>query len=483
MSAILTTIRIREPMLAGTAAAFVALALQGCGGSSSPAPLSSMPPTLSLSVSTDAASNGGAANTITLGQSPTLTWGTALAASCTASGGWSGSQALSGTTMVTPTTTGAVSYTLTCINAGGQSTSETVTVTVNAASVYTVTNLVADTAGAAAHQDAKMVNGWGLTFAPNDPVWTSNNGSNTTGLYKGDGSFIVDFDLPAPVGTAPEFEPTGVVWWNNPNEFIVSANGKSGGSQFIYSGLAGQLAGWSGAVSTTAILAYTATDGACYRGLAIANNGTADFLYANDFKGAKIDVFDWTFTKQAPTAFPFTDPNLPANYAPFNIQAFANGPKGTWQIYVSYAMSGTGANKGSCEDTRGAGFGMVSVFTPNGKLVQEFVPIGGWLNAPWGMAWAPANFGTLSNAFLVSNHADGTIHAYAADGTYLGAVQTANGPFAQTGLWGIAFGNNGVLTMGGQSIDLAQPSNTLFFTAGPNGGNSGLYGRIDPPAM
>ena len=106
---------------------------------------------------------------------------------------------------------------------------------------------------------------------------------------------------------------------------------------------------------------------------------------------------DATFQKQSATAFPFTDPNLPQNYAPFGIQAIANGPNGTTQIYVSYAMSGTGANKGTCEDTRGAGFGMVNVFDANGKLVTELVKVGGLLNAPWGNGTgAPKDFGSLS---------------------------------------------------------------------------------------
>ena len=122
---------------------------------------------------------------------------------------------------------------------------------------------------------------------------------------------------------------------------------------------------------TPAVSAYTAADKACYRGLAIANNGTANFLYANDFVGGKIDVFDANFTKQSPTAFPFTDPNLPKGYAPFGIQAIANGPNGTTQIYVSYAMSGTGAGLGTCEDTRGAGFGMIDVFDANGNALQR----------------------------------------------------------------------------------------------------------------
>ena len=490
MSTILTNSRMWGARPAATAA-FVALTLQACGGGGNNPP--PMPPTATISVNP---------TTITVGQSATLTWSSTNAASCSASGsGWTGNQQLMGSATEAPTTAGAVTYTLTCTGAasgggayggGGASptATQTATLTVNAATpppptAFVVKALVADGAGVGATQDKNLVNPWGLVFSPGDPVWIANNGTSTSTLYDGNGAsqpanqpLVVA--LPAAAnGTA--FQPTGVVAFTPstqfPNDFTVTTAGKSGPALFIYSGLDGQLAGWSPTVSSTqAVSAYAATDKACYRGLAIANNGTANFLYANDFVGGKIDVFDAKFAKQSPSAFPFTDPNLPQNYAPFGIQAIANGPNGTTQIYVSYAMSGTGANQGTCEDTRGTGFGMVSVFDANGKLVAELVKVGGLLNAPWGMALAPKDFGTLSGALLVGNHADGTINGYdPANGTFIGTLQTTAGPFAQDGLWGIAFGNDG--------MNLSQPHNTLFFTAGPNKAANGLYGRVDLPAM
>ncbi len=492
MSAILTSLKRREPRPAA-AAAFVALALQACGGGGNKGP-PPMPPTVSISVSP---------TTITAGQSATLTWSSTLAVSCAASGGWSGSEPLTGSQVVTPAASGSVTYTLTCTGAtsgggggygggGGQAltATQTATITVNPATAFVVKALVADGAGVAATQDANLENPWGLTFAPNDAVWISNQHTDTSTLYDGNGTnekLVVALPKDA---NGNAFKPTGIVWFDGttfPNDFVVTKAGKSGPSLFIYSGQGGQIAGWAPGVDlTNAVSAYTAADKACYRGLALANNGTANFLYANDFVGAKIDVFDAKFAKQPSSAFPFADPNLPKNYAPFGIQAIANGPGGSTQIYVSYAMSGTGTNLGTCEDTRGAGFGMIDVFDANGKLViGELVPVGGLLNAPWGMALAPKDFGTLSNALLVSNHADGTINAYdPTKGTFIGTLQTASGKFAQDGLWGIAFGNDGVLKQTGQpDVDLHQPHNTLFFTAGPNEGVNGLYGRIDLPPM
>ena len=495
MSTILSNLRVSQ---AGpvAAVAFAALTLEACGGgggggNNPPAP----PPTVTISVNP---------TTITVGQSATLTWSSTQAVSCAASGsGWSGNQQLSGSATESPTAGGAVTYTLTCTGAattggggayggggGGPAptATQTATLTVTAATPppptgYVVKPLDADGAGVASNTDLNLVNPWGLVFAPSAPVWIANNGKSNSTLYDGFGTpqpanqpLVVT--LPAAAdGTA--FEPTGIVAFSSstqfPNDFTVASGGKSGQAIFIYSGLGGQLAGWSPTVSQTqAVSAYAATDKACYRGLAIANNGTGNFLYANDFVGAKIDVFDATFKKQTPTAFPFTDPNLPQNYAPFGIQAIANGPNGTTQIYVSYAMSGTGAAQGTCEDTRGSGFGMVNVFDANGKLVSELVKVGGVLNAPWGMALAPKDFGSLSGALLISNHADGTINGFdPVKGTFLETLHAGPGPMATDGLWGIAFGND----------SQNQPHNTLFFTAGPNKAANGLYGRIDLPPM
>jgi uncharacterized protein (TIGR03118 family) len=494
MSTILTNLRIRQARPVA-AAAFVALTLEACGGHHNPPPA----PTVTIAVSP---------TTITVGQSATLTWSSTNAVSCAASGtGWTGNQQLMGTATETPAAAGTVTYTLTCTGAGGggggygggggagQTAAQTATLTVNAppATAYVMKALVADGAGVAATQDKNLVNAWGLVFAPNDPVWTANNKTDTSTLYDGNGAIEPSaaqplvVSLPAATdGTGTAFKPTGIVAFTTgaqfPNDFQVTVGTASGQAAFIYSGQGGQLAAWVPKISLTqAVSVYAAQDKACYRGLAIANNGTANFLYANDFVGAKIDVFDATWKKQDPATFSFADPNLPANYAPFNIQAMPTGPGGATQLYVSYAMSGTGANLGTCEDTRGAGFGAINVFDANGKLVTELVKVGGALNAPWGMALAPADFGTMSNLLLVSNHADGMINGYdPVKGTWVAALQTSAGAFAQPGLWGIAFGNDGKTSSG---VSLNQPHNALFFTAGPAEAANGLYGRLDVPAM
>ncbi len=410
--------------------------------------------------------------TITLGQSTTLTWSSSQAASCDASGGWTGTQTTTGTSDVTPTATGTVTYTLTCSGA-----TSSATLTVGAASAYTPTSLVEDLAGSTARTtDPLLVNPWGIAYGPTTGIWVTNNHSETSTIYNGNGRPSPLVVHVAPGVAAAPFDATGIVF-NSTTDFVVSAANLSGPSVFIFDGEGGMIGGWSPTVDAShEITMYTATDGAVYKGLAIANNGTGNFLYAADFANGKIDVLNATFAKQASTAtsFAFIDPTLPAGYGPFGIQAIKKG--GTTKIYVSYAKHDAAAPD---DDAPGPGLGLVNVFDTNGNLLQHLVAAGGKLNAPWGMTLASADFGTLSNALLVGNFGDGAIHGYDPDtGRYLGAVSDGAGTvFAVPGLWGIAFGNDAA----------NQPHATLFFAAGTNDEVNGRYGRIDlgstPPAL
>ncbi|MGH8254575.1 MAG: TIGR03118 family protein, partial [Steroidobacteraceae bacterium] len=294
----------------------------GYGGSSNPM----SPPTVTIAV---------APATIVLGQSATVTWTSNTP--CTASDAWTGAQASSGSLVVTPTATGAFNYTLTCSGTGYMGdTVKTATLTVNAATAYSTTNLVGDTAAAGALTvDTNLVNPWGITFGPTSPVWVANNHSDTSTLYNGNGATQA-LVVSVPAG----FGATGIVF-NSSTDFVVGSGAATGAARFIYSGEGGMIAGWSPTADAThALVAYTATDGAVYKGLAIAANGAANYLYATDFVNGKVNVFNATFAKQtsSATAFTFTDPNLPAGYAPFGIQALKTGAAGATQIYVTYAM-------------------------------------------------------------------------------------------------------------------------------------------------
>jgi uncharacterized protein (TIGR03118 family) len=326
------------------------------------------------------------------------------------------------------------------------------------ATAYTVTNLVSN--GSSTPQtDANLVNGWGVAFNPQGFVWVADAETSKSTLYDGNGvpqTLVVSI----PAGSAGEAHPTGIVF-NGSSDFVVSNGTASGAAPFIFVGEAGTMSAWSPTVDlNNAITVFDgAAQGASYKGLAIAQRGNANFLYAADFHNARIDVFDTSF---APVSVPggFVDAQLPAGFAPFGIQAIGN------RIYVAYAKQDAQA----ADEVAGAGLGAVDVFDTDGNLLTRLVN-GGALNAPWGMALAPANFGTFSNALLVGNFGDGRINAFDINtGAMLGTLGDANGaPIAIDGLWGIAFGNG---------LN-SQPTNTLFFAAGPDDEANGLYGRID----
>lgn len=448
-------------------AALLALGLVACGGggggdSSPQAPV--LPaPTVTVTAQPTA---------LVEGQSTTLTWTASAGSTCTASGGWTGAQAVSGTVEVTPAAVGAATYTLNCAGSGAYAgnTVQTANVTVTAASVYTHTLLVSNAAGNGAQSvDAKLVNGWGVAFGTTSPVWVTNQASGTSTLYNGNGK-AQPVSAPRVVGFDPGFLPTGIVF-NGSTGFAVSSGGLTAAAAFIFSGEGGKIAGWAASVNgSLAITTYTDSAGAVYKGLAIASTGGASFLYATDFRNGRIDVFDSTYARQTPTGtrFAFVDPALPAGYAPFGIQAVPTGGGGAQQIVVAYASKPAA---GSADETTGAGLGVVSLFEADGTFVRRLVSPGGKLNAPWGMALAPADFGTLSSALLVGNFGDGKVHAFdVTSGRFLGTLKNAGGTeFAAAGLWGIAFGNGAA----------NQPRNTLFYAAGPAGETAGAYGRID----
>jgi uncharacterized protein (TIGR03118 family) len=325
---------------------------------------------------------------------------------------------------------------------------------------YTVTNLVSDTAGAP-HMDANLLNGWGIAFGPTSFVWVADNHSSKSTLYDGNGvpqSLVVSI----PSGQAGDASPTGIVF-NGSTDFVVSQGGKSGPGRFIWVGEAGTLAAWSPAVDpANAITVYDgAPDGKVYKGLAMAQLNGANRLYAADFHNKRVDVFDANF-QLVTVPGGFVDPNLPAGYSPFGIQAVGD------RIYVAYAMRQATGD----DEQAGSGLGLLDVFDTAGNLIRRLVDPGGPLNAPWGIALAPAGFGPFGEALLVGNFGDGTINAFEPhSGAQRGTLRTAGGdPIRIEGLWGIAFGN-------GQHD---QPTDTLFFAAGPGDEAHGLYGRIDP---
>jgi uncharacterized protein (TIGR03118 family) len=337
---------------------------------------------------------------------------------------------------------------------------------------FIIQNLVSNRAAVMATvNDADLVNPWGIAFNPQGFVWVANNGTSTSTLYDGMG-VAQSLKVAIPAGGTGPAAPTGIVF-NSTTDFVVSAANLSGASAFIFAGLDGTISGWSPAVNannaSNANQAVTAFDGsasgAVYTGLAIAQDSNGNnFLYAANFATGQVDVFDGTFTKVAASGG-FADASVPQGFSPFGIQNIPSS-SGSAQIFVTYAQPNA-ATHGS---TAGAGLGYVAVFDATGTLIKHLVS-GGALNAPWGIAMAPASFGSMSGALLIGNFGDGAINAYdPTTGASMGALMQPGGqPVLISGLWGIAFGNG---------ID-NQPANTLFFSAGVNGEADGVYGRID----
>jgi uncharacterized protein (TIGR03118 family) len=320
---------------------------------------------------------------------------------------------------------------------------------------YVANALVSDTAATLAlHHDTNLVNAWGLAFNPQGFSWIANAGTGTSTLYDGNGvaqSLVV---------TLNQGDPSGIVF-NGTTDFSITANSLSGAAPFIFATLQGQISAWSPTVDGTHSLTIVdnSTSGAAYTGLAIDTGTGGDMIYAADFAKASVDVFSGGFAPVT-TAGGFVDPTLPAGYAPFGIQQIAG------KIYVAYAQPDP-----TTHEKVGAGLGLVDVFDKQGNLLSHLIPAGGALNAPWGITMAPANFGKFSNMLLVGNFGDGKINVYdPATGAMQGTVSTNDGAAIVTpGLWALQFGN-GLNN---------QPTNTLFYTAGPGAEAHGLYGRID----
>nr|WP_243848087.1 TIGR03118 family protein [Sphingomonas oligoaromativorans] len=338
--------------------------------------------------------------------------------------------------------------------------------TTPATSAYTVKALVSNVAGAAAQQDSNLQHGWGVSFAPNAAAWVAAHAGNVTTVYDGDGNTkLPAVAIPAGAKGTPS-GPTGTVG-NASSSFVIKKNGVSAAAQFLFDGTGGTISGWNESVdpSNTVTLFDGSTQGDAFTGLAIVTQGTTNMLIATDAAHGTVDAFvdngDGTL-KQSTLAGGFTDPNLPAGYKPFGVQTIGN------QIYVSYAHF-TGTNP--LED-HGAGLGLVDIYDLTGKLVKRFVDVGGALNAPWGMAMAPASFGQFSGDLLIGDFGDGTINVYdPTSGKMLGQLSDSSGkPIVIPGLWGIAFGND--------AAGFDQPSTTLFYAAGPTQ-TQGIYGRID----
>ena len=317
---------------------------------------------------------------------------------------------------------------------------------------FTQTNLVSNrTDQGATVVDSSLKNPWGISAGPSTPMWVSDNGAGVTTLYGGDGSkvpltVVIPPGAGSPAGTLGT--PTGTIFNGNSAEFR--------GDRFLFATEDGTIAGWQqtyGTVAHTQVDNSLPAPGAVYKGLAIGSTATGDRIYAANFRGGAVDVFNGNY---AP-AGSFTDPKIPANYAPFNVQNLGG------VLYVTFAMRDATGH----DDIAGQGHGFVDAFDTNGNLLRRLVSHGR-LDSPWGLAIAPASFGDFAGDLLVGNFGDGRINAYTVDkGNFRGVLTGTNGaPITIDGLWALRVGNT------------AADPNAVYFTAGINNEADGLFGKI-----
>lgn len=317
---------------------------------------------------------------------------------------------------------------------------------------FVQTNLVADVASMGAKTvDPNLVNAWGMAFGSTGVLWVANNGTGTSTTYAQDGT-KQSLTVTIPAAAAGETGvPTGMIF-NSTTDFGLS-NGSP--ALFIFAAEDGTISAWNANSGTTAsIVSDRSATGAVYKGLATASAGGANFLYATNFHGNSIDVFDknFAFVKS------FNDATVPAGFAPFGI-ANING-----SLYVTFAKQLAPDNT---DDEAGVGNGFVDVFNPDGTLVRRFVSQGS-LNSPWGVALAPSGFGSLGGDVIIGNFGDGLIGAYDPNtGALVEMLHGVDGAqLTIPGLWQLLFAPGG--------------GPTLFFSSGPNNETHGLVGTLTP---
>ncbi|MCU7551031.1 TIGR03118 family protein [Chitinophagaceae bacterium LB-8] len=322
---------------------------------------------------------------------------------------------------------------------------------------------------APAHIDPVLVNAWGLAFNPTGIAWVSAEEGHVSTIYDKDGNTLrPPVNIPSP-GGATGGSPTGIVFNSaaGTNDFVLS-NGQR--AAFLFAGIDGILSGWNPTAGNNALLIKDESKSSVYTGLAIGAFNNQDYIYAANFKTGKINVWDSEFK---PVTMDFKDPGIPAGYAPFNIQSIED------RLYVAYAKVAADG-----DEEAGEGLGIVSVFNKDGSFVKRFATAGK-LNAPWGLAKASASFfadnedngietwGKVLHwkrqpAILVGNFGDGHINAYSLDGEFLGQLKTEEKIIEIEGLWAITF----------PPVSSNIDKNRLYFTAGPDDEEEGLFGYI-----
>ena len=348
---------------------------------------------------------------------------------------------------------------------------------------YNQTDLVSNTSAAAPVTDSQLVNPWGLSRGAGSAWWVADNLTGVSTLYNGAGvkqSLVVTIPPTDPTNkNTPTGTPSGTIFNGSQADFLL-APGKP--AVFLFSTIDGTIAGWNPDVavaqgaappSTHAVTVVKTTDGSGYTGLTSAFIAGKPYLYAANFTKGRVDVYDNEFhgvdlSKQS--EHPFLDDRLPPSYVPFNVQAIGK------DIVVTYVLH----QEGSPFETDGPGLGFVDLYSSTGRLLRR-LEHGDWLNAPWGVALAPLDFGRFSHDLLIGQFAgasntqsSGFVAAYdLATGKFDGLLRDVSGkPLAINGIWALSPGN----VSPNNSDAASAPAAQMYFTAVPNQG--GLFGYL-----
>ena len=234
-----------------------------------------------------------------------------------------------------------------------------------AETLFNVTNLVSDGTVPAKVVDLNLINPWGIAMSPTSPFWISDNGTGLATLYSvsANNSSVNKIGLTVTIPPAfgsPPSAPTGQVF-NGGAGFVIGGPAGSP-ARFLFNSEDGAITAWNGGTNA-AIAVNRSGMNSVYKGLAI--DDTNSFLFASDFHNGDIEKYNNSFT-QIIVPGAFTDPSLPAGYAPFNLKVI-NG-----DLYVTYAVQDAAKH----DDVAGPGNGLVDVFDLNGNFVKRFISQG-----------------------------------------------------------------------------------------------------------
>jgi hypothetical protein len=350
---------------------------------------------------------------------------------------------------------------------------------------YQATNILSDGSVTATATDPNFINPWGVSIGP--AFWINTQATGFDYVATATGTIPFKVSIPAASGTGTG-TPSGTVF-NALGTGFNLPNGSA--STFLFATLDGTISGWNSALGTTNSVAQIAinnsANNAVYTDMALLTNANGNFILAANFgQGSDIEVYDSSF-KAATLAGTFTDPSLPANYAPFAVHTIGN------QVFVTYALRATTTSSPtspvvggyavsssgirpaatSYMQTVGAGNGIVDVFDTNGNFVARAIT-GGNLNAPWGVAIAPTGFGVFGGDLLIGNFGDGIINAYnPTTFAFQGQLTDVTGKaLSYASLWEITFGQSNATPAG------AGDPNTLYIAAGLANEQHGLFAGI-----